>query len=207
MRAGPTALACLALVLASAARAGGLALRTGTDPETGLRWWRWQAAGVSVYLAQRLPDQTRAFFLARGFDRASVDRVAAACVLQLEIRSLGDAAVEADLRQWRSQDADGARPLLLREHWEREWQRLGLPRAQRIAFRWALFPSRVHYGPGDYNWGMILLGRPPGARVDLTVRLAVGGRPVAAVLPGIECAPDVARLRPGPPGAGPSPDT
>ncbi len=200
MRAGQIAFACLALALASATRAGGLALRTGTDPETGLRWWRWQAGGVSVYLAQRLPDQTRAFFLARGFDRASVDRIAAACVLQLEIRNLGDAVVEADLRRWRTQDPDGTRrPLLLREHWEQVWQRLGLPRAQRIAFRWALFPSRVRYGSGDYNWGMILLGRPPGARVDLAVRLAVGGRPVAAVLPGIECAPDVARLRPEPP--------
>ncbi len=183
------------LCLPGAAAAGGLALRSGTDPETGLRWWRWQAAGVSVYLAQRLPDQTRAFFLARGFDRASADRVAAACVLQLEIRNRGAGVVEADLRRWRSIGPDGARPLLLRERWETEWRAAGLPRAQRIAFRWALFPDRVRYGPGDYNWGMIVLGRPPGARVDLTLRLAVDGRPLAPVIPDVECAPDVERLR------------
>jgi len=132
---------------------------------------------------------------ARGFDRASADRVAAACVLQLEIRNLGAGVVEADLRRWRSIAADGARPLLLRERWEEVWRRLGLPRAQRIAFRWALFPSRVRYGPGDYNWGMILLGRPPGARADLALRLKVDGRPLAPVLADVECAPDVERLR------------
>ncbi len=183
------------LCLPGAAMAGGVSVRSGTDPETGLRWWRWQADGVSVYLAQRLPDQTRAFFLARGFDRASADRVAAACVLQLEIRSLGAGVVEADLRRWRSLGRDGSRPLLLREEWERRWRAAGLPRAQRIAFRWALFPSRVRYGPGDYNWGMIVLGRPPGSRVDLVLRLAVDGRPVAPVIPDVECAPDVERLR------------
>ncbi len=195
MRSRAAGILLTLLCLPGAAAAGGLAVRSGTDPETGLHWWRWQSADVSVHLAQRLPDQTRAFLLARGFDRASADRVAAACVLQLEIRNLGAHAVEADLRRWRSIGPDGARPLLLRERWEAEWRAAGLPRAQRIAFRWALFPSRVRYGPGDYNWGMIVLGRPPGAHVDLALRLAVDGRPLAPVIPDVECAPDVERLR------------
>ncbi len=195
MRSRAAGILLTLLCLPGAAAAGGLAVRSGTDPETGLHWWRWQSADVSVHLAQRLPDQTRAFLLARGFDRASADRVAAACVLQLEIRNHGAGVVEADLRRWRSIGPDGARPLLLRERWEAEWRAAGLPRAQRIAFRWALFPSRVRYGPGDYNWGMIVLGRPPGAHVDLALRLAVDGRPLAPVIPDVECAPDVERLR------------
>ena len=46
------------------------------DTETGLLSWRWSDQGVSIGLTQLLPDQTRAFFLGRGFPWAQADRIA-----------------------------------------------------------------------------------------------------------------------------------
>ena len=50
------------------------------DPENGLLSWTWREQGVSIQLVQRLPDQTRAFFLGRGFQLADADLVAKSCV-------------------------------------------------------------------------------------------------------------------------------
>jgi len=40
---------------------------TGEEAGTGRLTWEWQEAGVSFQLLQLLPDQTRAFYLGRGF--------------------------------------------------------------------------------------------------------------------------------------------
>ena len=42
---------------------------TSIDPETQLQSWTLQEGAFSLQLIQRLPDQTRAFYMARGFSR------------------------------------------------------------------------------------------------------------------------------------------
>ena len=42
------------------------AINTGTDAEAELPYWEVVEHGVSIRLVQRLPDQTRGFFQARG---------------------------------------------------------------------------------------------------------------------------------------------
>ena len=38
----------------------------------------------------------------------------------------------------------------------------------RVAFRWATFPTQQSFeAGGDYNWGMISFGLPPGSVFDL----------------------------------------
>jgi len=60
-----------------------------TDSETGLASWTWRDRGVSLQLRQLLPDQTRAFFLGRGFQAGEADRVGRACVFQTIFRNDG----------------------------------------------------------------------------------------------------------------------
>jgi len=62
-------------------------ITTGQDQENGLRFWTWTHDGVSVQLLQLLPDQTRAFFLGRGFGREEADRIGRSCVFQTIFRS------------------------------------------------------------------------------------------------------------------------
>jgi len=49
------------------AATSGVVVSTGTDEEAQLPYWQAADGSVSIRLVQRLPDQTRGFFLARGF--------------------------------------------------------------------------------------------------------------------------------------------
>lgn len=163
-----------------------------TDPETGLTGWHWQGRNLSVELVQLLPDQTRAFFMGRGFDTDSADRIARACVFQGILRNTSvDTPLDLDLARWRipGSGPQGDR-LRLNHEWQEIWRARDVPRESRIAFRWALFPTEQHFEPGDWLMGMIVLGRPPGERVDLELYWREDGRERRKRLAGIECPPD-----------------
>lgn len=183
----------LALAASMAVSPGALAaeLTVGEDPETGLASWTWHHAGVSVQLVQRLPDQTRAFFLGRGFGAEAVERVAQSCVFQTIFRNDGDEPVGYDLGDWSVRHGAGQAPLLTREVWEEQWRSLGIEEPPRIAFRWALLPTVQRFEPGDYNWGMTSFGVPPGERFDLALKLNIGGMPVTGEIQSIQCAADL----------------
>lgn len=147
-------------------------LKRDRGPDSGLSRWHFRDGALSLELAQRLPDQTRAFFMGRGFDAASADRFARACVFQAIVRNAtpADAAgptLAIDLGRWRVEPGDV--PLPLEAEWQRRWVASAQPERARIAFRWALFPTQQAFEPGDYNWGMIALGPAPGSRVSVNL--------------------------------------
>jgi hypothetical protein len=64
-----------------------------------------------------------------------------------------------------------------------------LPVSALIAFRWAQFPPEQTYQPGgDWNQGMLRVGRPLGTRFDLIARWDADGRPAEGVLRNVSCA-------------------
>ncbi len=75
--------------------------------------------------------------------------------------------------------AGSIRQLLLktREVWERYWQGLNIEKGPRIAFRWALLPTKQRFEPGDYNWGMTSFGLVPGEDFDLSLSMRMGDDP------------------------------
>ena len=191
----------LAAALLFSTAAAAAPLSQGRDPATGLRYWQWRDGGILFKLTQRLPDQSRGFFQARGFDPGTADRVARACVFQSMFKNTGapdSGTVSIDLNTWRVLTAGGPRRLRLREDWAREWPR-ELDRAARIAFEWSLLPTRQSYAPGDYNWGMTLYGLPPGARFDLEFRWSRDRKVFKGTFRNVECAPDI-HLEPAGPG-------
>lgn len=167
---------------------------TGIDAEANLPYWELSAPGMSVRLVQRLPDQTRAFFLARGFSREAVELIAQSCVFQTVFRNTSAAAdpgpLEYDLREWVVQAGGRRQGMKTREDWAVIWAELDTPKAARIAFEWALFPTRQTYHPGDYNWGMSIFGLEPGSRFDLTLVWQQYGERHSARIEGLQCAPD-----------------
>ncbi len=176
--------ACLLAEMASAE------VITGQDPETGLRFWTWTHEGVSVQLRQQLPDQTRAFFLGRGFGRKDADRIGRSCVFQTIFRNDGFQSIEYDLDTWSVHYRTGQLRLRTREAWDPEWKARGVGAAARTAFRWALLPTVQDFEPGDYNWGMMSFGLPPGEHFDLRLVVNIGGELVAAEIPSVVCATD-----------------
>lgn len=188
-------LASALLGFATTAAAASPVTRHEIDADTGLESWRVEAEGFSLELVQRLPDQTRAFFQGRGLDAVLADEIARGCVFQTiagNTAAAPDAPVIAlDLAEWRIDSGQGQRPLMLEHDWQREWERRGADPAARIAFRWALYPTRQEFHPGDYNWGMTTYGVLPGSVFDLHIVWRRGDELRQYVLKGLRCAQDI----------------
>ena len=169
-------------------------LSTGKNPDNGLRYWQWKEAGILFRLTQRLPDQTRAFFAARGFDKQNRERIALACVFQSEFRNTADKTlppVEYKLDQWRVHDGNQTRKLLVRETWQTIWQKENIPEPARIAFEWSLLPTYQVLQAGDYNWGMTAYGLSPGSHFDLQFSWSRGDKHYTRRIENIQCPPDI----------------
>ena len=166
----------------------------GAESDNGLRVWRWEGHGVLLELTQRLPDQTRGYFEARGFAPTLADEIAHSCFFQSVFQNTvrpGGGSVEFDLGEWRAIHNGGHTRMRLREHWERLWSQRPVSAAARIAFEWSLMPTRQQYAPGEYNWGMTVYGLPAGTVFNLEFSWYRDGRRFVHTLDAIECAPDV----------------
>lgn len=183
---------CAAFAIAVPIAAG--SVTTGIDAEAQLPYWEFNDGGVSIRLVQRLPDQTRAFFMARGFSADHAERIAQSCVFQTIFRNTSHESepspVEYDLRDWTVYHGGQGGAMKTREDWAGEWQRLAVGQGARIAFEWSLFPTRQSYQPGDYNWGMSIFDLKPGRHFDLELVWRQYGAVRTAVIKRIQCAPD-----------------
>lgn len=183
------------LILISTSQAVIAAVSRQVDAETGLVSWKLYAEGLELELIQRLPDQTRAFFQARGFSVAIADNIARSCVLQTIVRNKSEGRyarpVTISLPQWRIKHDSELKPIKLKEEWDQEWPDDLVSPAARIAFRWSTFPTEQTFEPsGDYNWGMISFGLPPGEQFDLHLFWRAGDQLNNAWIPRIECPND-----------------
>ncbi len=186
MNRSGTILALCALILFSAQLAA--EVRRGTQAENGLRFWEWRHQGVTIRLVALLPDQTRAFFQARGFNPEGADIIARHCVFQTTFRNEGMVPINYNLGNWRVRFDDGELPMVTREVWERRWDGKQVEKSARIALNWSLLPTRQGFESGDYNWGMTSFGLSPGARFDLLFEISQGGNSIRDSITGLICA-------------------
>jgi len=163
---------------------------TTEDKQTGLQTWEWKQAGISLKLIQRLPDQTRAFFLARGFTRADANTIGEACVFQTIFRNDGKESLSYDLNEWDIVHRGKMLTVQTRERWENKWLAKNVGKSARIAFHWSLLPTRQSFEPSDYNWGMTSFGLAPGESFDLSFVLNVNNTVVKDRISEIVCSSD-----------------
>ena len=165
------------------------------DPDNGVESWEIRAQGVSLRLAQILPDQVRGFYSARGFDAESVELLATgACVFQTIFRNeSAKRAIEFNLADWRVLTAKGEQPLRLERDWQQEWAKRRVSASARTAFRFALYPTEHHYEIGDWNMGMTTYALPLGSRFDLRIVWRENGERREAMLYGTRCAKETAK--------------
>jgi hypothetical protein len=200
-RATRTGGTCLGLMLAGlpCLPAGAGEVVRSTDGETGLAKWNFTAGDVGIELIQRLPDQTRGFFQARNFPSAVADEIAGNCIFQTIIRNNGASGsgspVTVNLGTWRIRHDGAESGIKLKEPWLASWPAASVGQAPRLAFQWAMFPTRQEFLPGDYNWGMTAYGLASGSVFDLRVVWQKGRLADTGWIRGIECAPDVEKLK------------
>ena len=167
-----------------------------TAQEAGLEGpgvFRWQGDGLRLETQALVHDQVRGFFIGRGFDEAGVNLlVNEACLFRSAFGNLATEPsaphITIDQSEWRIFIGDEERQLRTRADWQPVWDRLGVDDEQRVAFKWALFPTQQEFAPTDYNWGMITFGLAPGTRFDLEIVWREGGEKRTTRLQGMECA-------------------
>ena len=168
---------------------------TGKDVDAKLPFWEWRSENVSIRLVQRLPDQSRAYFMARNFTAEQAELIAQSCAFQTIFKNITPAGqkkvVSYDLSEWGIKSSGRKQGLVTREAWQTIWKTKNVTQAARIAFEWSLMPTRHHYQPGDFNWGMTIYGLPPGTRFDLQLVWYENDEQKMAAISNIECAADI----------------
>lgn len=168
--------------------------RTGIDQDGQMPFWEISDQGMSLRLVQRLPDQTRGFFQARGFNKPELELIANSCVFQTvfknESHQTRPSPLEYNLHDWVVNAQGRTQGLKVREDWKLEWQQRNIPMAAQLAFEWALYPTQQIYRPGDYNWGMSIFNLPPGTRFDLKVVWRQFDAVHSTVIKNLQCAAD-----------------
>jgi hypothetical protein len=145
-----------------------------SDKETTLKSWKIKQNEMQLELIQRTPDQTKSFYIARGFTPKIANDIANGCIFQTIMQNTGTdktaKTIDVSLKDWEIRHKDSIQPIKLKEDWDREWPENSITAAARLAFRWATFPTEQRFEPaGDYNWGMTSFGLPPGSTFDLHI--------------------------------------
>lgn len=144
------------------------------NPSTQLSSWVLKEGGFKLKLIQRLPDQTRAFFQARGFSNKIANNIALSCVFQAIGTNIGKdkhaESISYSLKDWKIKINNEIQNVKLKESWKKQWPKSDVNATARIAFTWATFPTTQTFASGgDYGWGMISFGLPPQSQFDLKV--------------------------------------
>jgi len=167
----------------------------GIDDEARLPYWQISDGALTIRLVQRLPDQTRGFFMARGFREKEVEPIAQSCVFQTVVKNMSTQAapvtMDYNLREWIIDTGGNKRRMKTREDWKPVWRKLGIAEPAQLAFEWALLPTRQQYRAGDYGWGMSMFNLKPGTTFDLDLAWRLNGERRQVRIKGIRCAPDV----------------
>ena len=170
-------------------------VETDINTDTQLKNWKLTDGALSLELIQRPPDQTRAFFQARGFPKTIANDIGTQCVFQAigknTATKIQGHSVSYDLHDWRLVVDGNDRGIKLKQKWDSEWTDNDISMAARVAFRWATFPTQQSFETGgDYNWGMITFGLPPGSVFDLQLVWEQDKRVKTQWIRQIECPAD-----------------
>lgn len=170
-------------------------LTTGKDEQSLLPYWQIEEHGMSIRFVQRLPDQARAFFLARGFSDQDSEHIATSCAFQTVLTNTSHKSVPSplnfDLRDWVVNYKGWKSGIKAREDWAKEWEIKGISRGSELAFKWSLVPTQMEYQPNDYNWGISFFNLKPGSVFDLKVVWWQYDKMHSYVIKGIQCAADI----------------
>ena len=149
-----------------------------------------------VVLRPRTPEQIAAFYEARGFPQAALDRVSDTCFVTVHIRNRSNSVIWLDLAEWRF-SSDG-RPLerLDRRWWQAQWDAIGLRQASRSTFGWTLLPEIRDLQPDEPVGGNVVF---PGVtrQFDMQLNLPTGrhrdGETITLEFGNIDCPKDTTR--------------
>ncbi len=164
------------------------------DKASGLSVWTFNDNGLELTLKQAFPEQIRAFYLARGFPKATAEKIAKSCMFQTIVKNSlqkGD-PIHMDQTLWQVKTNKQTRGIKLKSIWDKEWKNnKQIKHSARLAYRWATFPTKQTFEPkGDYNWGMTCFDLQPGTKFAVEVVWKLGDTQKSAWVDDLSCAQD-----------------
>ena len=119
-----------------------------------------------VVLVPRSPEQMAAFYEARGFPRAAIERIRQTCFVTVHIENKGRNVIWLDLDQWHFSSNGKVLPRLDDTYWRAQWDAIDLPLASRSTFGWTQLPPVRDLQPDEPVGGNLVF---PGTTDTLTV--------------------------------------
>jgi hypothetical protein len=147
--------------------------------------------GVDFFISVRTPQQTRAFYAARGLPPVAVQEIATACFLTVGLHNRRVDTLWLDLSAWRLTDAGGhAVTRISRPQWMARWNALQVPLAAQSTFGWTQLPETRDMQPDETVGGNVPIV-PPAGKFTLSARLRTGvagtGPMVEINVPDLQC--------------------
>lgn len=154
--------------------------------------WKIVRDGLKLEIQALALDQVLGFAIGRGFSSRDANFAArTGCIFRSNIGNAAPGAeqpaITLDLTKWRITVSGTEQAMMTRERWDRIWAMRKAPEAPKIAFHWALFPTHQSHAPGDYNWGFLSMGMPPGTLFDLDIHWRHGGKSFSHSFKGLKC--------------------
>lgn len=147
--------------------------------------------GLDFSVSVRTPEQTRAFYAARGLPPSAVQAIAKTCLLTVTLHNRRADIVWLDLAAWDFTDA-GGHPVarISRSQWAARWRSLQVPLAAQSTFGWTQLPETRDMQPDENVGGNVPIA-PPEGTFTLTARFRTGmrgtGKPLEIKVPGLSC--------------------
>lgn len=112
-----------------------------------------------MLLRLHTPQQIAAFYEARGFTPAAIERIRQSCFITVHIDNKSNTVLWLETANWRI-SADG-KPVerLGHDYWNTVWNKIGLPQASRSTFGWTQLPETRDLQPAESVGGNIVLPR------------------------------------------------
>ena len=116
-----------------------------------------ESDGLYMFVRLHSPDQMAAFYEARGFPDSAIERLRQTCFVMAHVENRGDKVIWLELKYWHFLTTKGEVQRLDRSHWERVWDEISLPQANRSTFGWTQLPRERDLQPGEPVGGNIIL--------------------------------------------------
>jgi len=112
-----------------------------------------------ILLRLHTPEQMAAFYEARGFTPAAIERIRATCFITVHIDNKSNTVLWLDTANWRITAAGKPVRRLDRDYWDAVWDEIGLPQASRSTFGWTQLPAVRDLQPTEPVGGNLVLPR------------------------------------------------
>ncbi len=152
---------------------------------------KFDSAELHIRLTPRSPQQIAAFYEARGFGKAMLDKIKQYCFITVYVKNTSNKIIWLDLSNWQFTAAGAPVHRFDRQQLLKGWQDMGIAQAHQSLFRWTLLPEKLDFQINEREGGNIVLPRIEQA-LTLHARFDTlsnkSGQPISIQLDNIHCA-------------------